>query len=284
MKPLLPSSKASVFFDGIFAEPVRLAHPEGVAVHPDGSVWCGTENGDIIRIEADGSEMEAITSTGGFIAGIAFDDRDRLFACDIRFGQVFCLDIATRTMRVFGDRLIAVPNYPVVDLRRRALYVSDSHSFEEPGPGLVRFDLDTGASEIWSHQPLFFANGMALHPTDDELYVVESKRQRVVAFEIRADGSAGELRVVVENLSDFPDGIAFDEAGVLYIGCYEPSQIYRFHPDAGLQLLIRDPEATTIAHPTNLAFRGQEMFSSNLGRWHITRIDIGRTGSPVPRP
>ena len=50
--PVLPMSAARVFFDGIFTEP-RLAHPEGVAVHRDGSIWCGTERGELIRIEAD---------------------------------------------------------------------------------------------------------------------------------------------------------------------------------------------------------------------------------------
>ena len=54
MKPLLDMSAARVFFDGIFTDP-RVAHPEGVAVHRDGSIWCGTETGDLLRIAADGS-------------------------------------------------------------------------------------------------------------------------------------------------------------------------------------------------------------------------------------
>ncbi|KAB7627432.1 gluconolaconase, partial [Verminephrobacter sp. Larva24] len=36
-KPLLEMSAAKVFFDGIFTSP-RVAHPEGVAVHRDGSI------------------------------------------------------------------------------------------------------------------------------------------------------------------------------------------------------------------------------------------------------
>ena len=37
-------SAARVFYDGILAEP-RLDHPEGLAVHRDGSVWCGESVG-----------------------------------------------------------------------------------------------------------------------------------------------------------------------------------------------------------------------------------------------
>ena len=48
------------------------------------------------------------------------------------------------------------------------------------------------------------------------------------------------------------------------------------------KLLIDDPEAHMLCHPTNCAFRGQDLFSSNLGRWHITRTPVGVEGLPLP--
>jgi sugar lactone lactonase YvrE len=281
---LLPITRATVFFDGIFAEPVRLAHPEGVAVNPkDGSVWCGTENGDLLRIEADGSAMCARASTGGWIAGIAFGG-DSLYACDIRYGGVFRLDIPSGRLNRLSDIKLNIPNYPVVDLRRNRLYVSDSHSFQAPGPGIWAFDLESGASDLWYSEALQFANGMALAPDGNSLYVVESTAQRVVTVPIMPNGSAGNAQPVVSGLAEFPDGLALDAVGNLYISCYEPSQIYRWDRNGTLAVLIRDPVATLICHPTNMAFRGTQMFTSNLGRWHITQIDIGVAGSPVPVP
>ena len=53
-KTVLPESRASVFFDGLFSEP-RLQHAEGVAIGPDGHVWCGSENGEVLRIAPDAS-------------------------------------------------------------------------------------------------------------------------------------------------------------------------------------------------------------------------------------
>ncbi|KAB2860314.1 MAG: hypothetical protein F9K43_23040, partial [Bauldia sp.] len=61
MSTILPMRAARVFFDGIFSDP-RVAHPEGVAVHVDGSIWCGNELGELLRIAADGS-LAAIVGT-----------------------------------------------------------------------------------------------------------------------------------------------------------------------------------------------------------------------------
>ena len=94
MTPLLDMSAARVFFDGILATP-RVAHPEGVAVHRDGSIWCGTENGDLLRIEADGSAVSLMGTTGGFFLGIAFDETDNCYACDLKHKAIFRRDAAT---------------------------------------------------------------------------------------------------------------------------------------------------------------------------------------------
>lgn len=282
MKPLLPLSKASVFFDGTFAEPVRLAHPEGVAVADDGAVWCGTETGHLMRIEPDGSDVRSMGCTDGFIAGIAFDGNGSLFACDIRFGCMFRLDLASGKLERFGDAQFAVPNYPVIDRGRNCMYVSDSFSFDEPGPGVWRYDLSTGAAQVWDNRPYAFANGMAMALDGNALFVVESKQRMVSRVGIAADGSPGDKRVYVSDVGTFPDGLSLDLDGNLYVSCYEPSMIYRVAPDGTKELLIHDDEATLIAHATNTAFRGSEMFSTNLGRWHITRIDVGAKGPDLP--
>ena len=281
-KTVLPIEAAKVFFGGIFAEPVRLAHPEGVAVDPrDGAVWCGTETGDLLRIEPDGSAMRAVACTNGWIAGIAFAG-STLFACDIRHGAVFALDTDNRVLRKFSDVPIQIPNYPVVDLKRGRLYVSDSHSFETPGPGVWSFDLKTGQGTLWFADDLRFANGMALSADGNGLYVVESMAQRVVRIPINADGTPGKPETVVSGLAEFPDGIALDASGALYISCYEPSQIYRYDPVRGLEVFVRDRVATLMCHPTNIAFRGTTLFATNLGRWHITEIATTAEGAPVP--
>lgn len=283
VEPLLPINRAHVFFDGIFAEPVRLAHPEGVAVDQEGNVWCGTENGHIVRIARDGSSMRAVASTGGFIAGIAFDHRGNLFACDIRHRCMYRLNAERRRPEPFGAVRLKIPNFPVIDVRRNCMYVSDSCSFDAPGPGVWRFDLDTGEARLWFDGDMAFANGMALRPHGDALLVVESARRAVTEIPIRESGEAGEPRTLVDGVMEFPDGLALARDGSIYISCYEPSIIYRADTDGGnLRPLIRDRMATLIAHPTNMAFRSTDMFTTNFGRWHITRIEVGVEGLPLP--
>lgn len=274
MEPLLPLDHASVFFEGIFSEP-RLAHPECIAVAADGAVWCGSESGAIHRVAPDGSAIETVASTDGFILGIAFDDAGRLYCCDLKHAAVFRLDTADGSLERFtGDAPLGAPNFPVVDQARGALYVSDSHAASEPGVGVWRFDLATGEGAPWWSDPLVFANGMALDRDGDGLFVVESFARRVVRFPIGDDGAAGTPAVVADGIDRVPDGVALGPDGTLYVCCYEPSRIYRIAPGGGLELLIEDPEAHLFCHPTNCAVRGDELIVANLGRWHLTRVAL----------
>lgn len=283
-EPLLPIDKATIFFDGIFSEP-RLRHPEGIAVDAEGNVWCGGEGGEIYRIREDGSAIELVARTEGFTLGIAFDGRGNLYACDLKHAAVFRLDKDWRLERFAGGgggRRFRAPNFPVVDKGRGCLYVSDSYDMKEPGPGVWRFDLGTGEGELWHDRPMGFANGMALSPGMDFLYIAETFARKVTRIPILADGSAGEAEAFVEGIERLPDGLAFDLKGNLYVTCYEPSRIYRVDLEGRVELLIDDPEAHTLCHPTNCAFRGGELFTSNLGRWHITRIEVDEKGLPLP--
>ncbi|MER9245145.1 SMP-30/gluconolactonase/LRE family protein [Mesorhizobium sp. M0590] len=271
-KPLLEMSAARVFFDGIFTSP-RVAHPEGVAIHRDGSIWCGTETGDLLRLAADGGSVERMGGTDGFLLGIAFDSAGNCFACDLRHSAIFRWDAATADMTRFASAGIRVPNYPVIDETRGWLYVSDSVG-EDNRSGIFRYDLKTGEGGLWCRETMAFANGMAMAPGGDGLYVVESHAACLSYVPIRADGTAGSRQLVVEGVNNVPDGVALAPDGSLFISCYEPSRIYRWRKDSGLEVVIEDPAATTLAHPTNIAFKGDKLYTANLGRWHITEIDL----------
>lgn len=271
-KPLLAMDSARVFFDGMFTDP-RVAHPEGVAIHPDGSIWCGTETGDLLRLAADGSAVERMGGTGGFLLGIAFDSAGNCFACDLRHAAVFRRAAMTGRMERFADSGIRVPNYPVVDEHNGWLYVSDSLGPDDRS-GVFRYDLRTGAGGPWCRDAMAFANGMAMDPGGNALYVAESHGACVSRVPILANGAAGPKAVVVEGVRNLPDGLAFAADGSLFVSCYEPSRIYRWREDRGLEMLIEDPTATTIAHPTNIAFKREKLYTANLGRWHITEIDL----------
>jgi len=280
MTPILPLSAARVFYDGLFTAP-RLQHPECVAVAPDGAVWCGTENGEVMRIAPDGSGMECVASTGGFVLGIAFDGAGHLLACDLRHACVFRLHLATGVLERFTPPGVRVPNYPVVDRARGCLWVSDSVGHGTPGPGVWRYDLRTGQGAVWWTQPMRFANGMALAPDGASLLVAETEARRIVRLHIGRDGAPARMEAVAEDLPGWPDGVALDDAGRVYVACYEPSRILRLEGGAA-RVLIEDPFAHLFCHPTNIAFRGGTLFSANLGCWHVTVVECDAAGPALP--
>jgi sugar lactone lactonase YvrE len=118
-----------------------------------------------------------------------------------------------------------------------------------------------------------FANGLAMAPDESHLYVVESFLPGVTRVRIRPDGGAGERSVVAELPGTVPDGIGFGPDGLLYVACYEPSQVLRLSP-SGVEAVVHDPTAHVLCHPTNIAFRGTTAFLANLGRWHISRFEL----------
>jgi sugar lactone lactonase YvrE len=276
------TATARVLFEGIFSEP-RLDHPEGVAVHPDGSVWCGGERGQIYRVDPDAGSIEQVASTDGFCLGMAFDAAGDLFVCDLRHAAVMRVETATGRVERFathaGGHEIRVPNYPAFDADGR-LYVSDSHG-DDPGPGILRFDPD-GAGVVWYGEPLHFANGIALDPAGRHLYVAETWRNAVSRIAIGEDGEAGAHEDVALLPGVLPDGLAVGGDGSVYVGCYEPSQVLRITGSGSVELVFADPTAHLLCHPTNLAFRGDSMITSNLGRWHLTEIELGARGVALP--
>jgi sugar lactone lactonase YvrE len=163
-----------------------------------------------------------------------------------------------------------VPNYPVWDRQRNRLLVSDSNSPKIPGPGIWSIDVQTGVGSLWSDEAFDFANGLAFTPDGNSLLVVESWGKIISKIDIESDGSAGKKSLYLENLGAIPDGLAFDDFGNLFIACYEPSQIMVLDRS-------QDLDAHLLCHPTNIAFRGSSIFATNLGRWHITKINTTTT-------
>ncbi len=264
-----------VLFDGTFSSP-RLDHAECVVAGSGGDLWCGGEGGQIYRI--NGHDIEQRASTGGFILGLAFDGQKTLYACDLAAACVWALDTESGALDVFADgvpghRIIA-PNFPLL-LPDGSLLVSDSGNAHEPRAGILRFDA-SGTGEVWHDQPLDFANGLARSRDGSVLFVVESWASRILAIDLdEHHRPAGPFRPHVDLPGCIPDGIAVGPDDALYVGCYEPSAVLRVPGPGDVELVAHDTFAHTLCHPTNVTFRGRLLIAANLGRWHLTGIDIG---------
>ena len=160
------------------------------------------------------------------------------------------------------------------------LYVSESGAFRETTGKILKFD-PNGEGGIWHDGPFNFANGMALGPEGKHIYLVCSWLPGVERIQIKEDGTSGTRSIFCTLPQTVPDGVAFDEKGNLYVSCYTPNAIYKVEQNQTTTLLIDDWEAHTLSNPTNIAFGGSnfdQLFTANLGRWHVSKIDLGIKG------
>lgn len=273
--PEVPIEQVTVFATG-------LDHPEGLAFDREGYLWAGSESGQIYRIDASG-KVEVITNVEGFCCGLAFSPADELFLCHSRLGVVKIE--RDGNFSVFADHAagqkIAYANFGLFDGKGN-YWVTDSGNWKKQNGYLLRFTPD-GQGTV-AAGPFGYANGLALSADEKTLFMVESDRDRILSFEVNADGSVGEAKVYAEDVGRLPDGIALDADGNLYATCYASDEIHRFSPSGERAVLIYDHHALTIGGPTNLAFGGKdfdEIFVANLCRYTITRFHAGRKGQPL---
>ena len=275
-------TQVSVLVDG-------LDHTEGVAWGLDGYVYAGGEAGQIYRVDMENGYVSQLADTGGFILGIALDASNNIYACDLAKHCVHKITpegvVTTYSTGTPSDPL-RVPNYPAFD-REGNLYVCDSGDWSA-GNGLLYKIRPGGEAEVWRRDARTFPNGLCMGPDGDCLYVAMSQNPpRVDRIEIEPDGSAGATETVIEFPRTVPDGVAFDTDGNLYTTMYRPDIIYRLTPAGKLDVLAEDWAGTLIAAPTNVAFCGAGLdilVSANLGRWHLTRYEVGATGLPLNYP
>jgi sugar lactone lactonase YvrE len=263
-----------------------LDHPEGVAYDPDAEVvWAGGEAGQIYRIELPGDFQAAaggpaphaeVARAPGFVLGLAVDGRGRLAICASADGSVCVLEDGEVRRLVSG---LAQPNYPAFG-PDGTLYVSASGTWARDDGEIVRIAAD-GSCETLTREVPCFTNGLAVSGDGRHLYVVESYDPRLSRIDLQTGG--------VELLHRFDgtvlDGLAFTADGRLLVSCYRPDRIYLY--DGNAEIVAEDPQGTILSAPTNVCFVGPELdrvVSANLGRWHLTLLDLGIRGAPLHRP
>jgi gluconolactonase len=272
MSPELPIEAFEIFAGG-------LDHPECLAFDASGALWAGGEAGQVYRISPDG-RVETVANLGGFCAGVAFDPSGRLFVCNTTLGIVRVA--GTGEVSVFADsigaRKLICPNFGVFDSNGN-YFVTDSGNWKKRNGLLLRYTPDGSGSIV--DGPFGYTNGLALSSDDRFLYMVESDTDSVFRFELRTDGTVAHRELYVSPVGRFPDGLALDEEGNLYVSCYASDEIWRIDPARGKTLFAWDRNAILLGRPTNVAFGGEAMdwmYVANLGRTTITRARVGRQG------
>ena len=259
-----------------------LDHPEGVAWDPAaGVLWAGGELGQVYRVDVEARTWEEVARAPGFVLGLAVDGRGRVVLCVSERDPSICVleDGAVRTVA----RGFSFPNWGAF-APDGCFYFSDSGGWGRGEGRVYRLDSD-GAAEELSRELRDFPNGCAVSPDGRWLWLVQSYEPTLWRFDLHAGDGSPEL--VMRFAGDVPDGVALTADGGLLVSCYRPDRIYHVGADGRVEVVAEDPQGTLLAAPTNVCFVGAQLdrvVSANLGRRHLSLLDLGLRGAPLHRP
>ncbi|MGH8924086.1 MAG: SMP-30/gluconolactonase/LRE family protein [Acidimicrobiia bacterium] len=264
----------------------ELDHAEGLNFGPDGLCYAGGEDGQLYRIDPDGA-LTTFGRTEGGIGGVCLDGDANLYICNYGAARVEKVNTdGTVSSHSAGTTDISAlePNYPVFDAEG-FLFYSDSGNYYRPCGRLFVVRPD-GTTEHAFGGHLHYPNGLAIDPSNNWLYVVQSTAQNLIRFPLMSEGRVGEPETYVRLPGVVPDGIAFAESGVIYVACYSPDIILRVLPDRRVETVVQDLGSELLNRPTNVAFQPgtTNLWFANFGGHSIRRLDVGEQGVPLHFP
>jgi gluconolactonase len=261
-----------------------LDHPEGLAWSDTHGLFAGGESGQIYRIDIGDGSIEEVARTGGFALGMAFGPDGTLMVCDNGRKAVVSVDVASGSVTDWSAEWgieLTTPNH-LAYLGDGTLFNSDSGTWGASDGRILRVQ-PSGSHQVVARSGAF-TNGLAVDPSETQLYAVESSKSSVCRFEI-----AGEDLLpgndVWQQSNTVPDGLAFTDHNTLLISCYRPDAVFAVESDGTTHTLVHDWTGLTLSAPTNIAFVGDHrewLVVANLAGYHLTRIDAPYRGHTLP--
>jgi sugar lactone lactonase YvrE len=215
----------------------RPARPNGIALRRDGSFLfadLGAERGGVFALARDGSIRPFLEE----VDGIALPPSN--FVVEDAAGRVW-ITVSTRLApRALAYRRDVADGFVVLADRRGARIVADG---------------------------LGYTNEAILDARGEWLYVNETFARLTSRFPVRADGSLGAREVYATyGAGTFPDGMAFDEEGHLWIVSIVSNRVLRVAPDRSVAIVVED------ADPAHVAWVEQAYAAGGLGREHLDGV------------
>ena len=253
--------------------------PEGPAFDREGNLYfVNWLSSSIVKLTPEGSAAEFF-NTGGIPAGLAFHRDGSLYVADEGDDIHGVLRIADGEATILANAYEGTPLNGANDLvfdRDGVLYFSDPwrSSLENPVGGFYRLFPDGTLERL--DQGLAFPNGVAISPAGDAVYLAETYRNRILRYPLMPGGVVGSREEFASLPGGHgPDGMAFDEAGNLYVAHFGGGKVAIFGPSGEMTGAIPVPGANV----TNVAFGGPdrrtvvitEVATSSL---YQTRVEI----------
>lgn len=270
-----------------------VIRPEGVMVQNDGTVLAADARGQIATIRPDG-DTSFYGNVGGTPNGICLDEQGNCIIANIGNGQCQSLGrdgTHTVLMTEANGKRMPTPNFPFLD-RKGRLWVSNS-SYRASIEDALQYPAPDGCIVlIEERQPrivaegITFANGVALNADETRLYMAATMDRVIWEYTIGTDGSLRSPLAYGPNpLPElgYPDGIAFDEAGNLWIAFPALNAIGFITPEGELVMALEDPRGIIFKKPTNICFGWKNLETAFIGSLEGTGIPCFQVPYPGMR-
>lgn len=227
------------------------------------------------------SDVSAFRTPGGRPISLAVDEQGRLLVAG---GGRITRTLADGAVQAVVDQQ-AIPKLSPNDLIVRSdgtIYVTSLRGDYDSAVFSVK--RDGAVATVWKEDPAAARkgpNGIAFSPDESILYVTYISENVVRAFDVRADGSTSNERIVART-SRSPDGMKVDREGNLYVVTSSGVQV--FAPDGKLWGAIAVPGPDPPPTPgwnsvTNCAFGGPNATTLYItAQKAVYRIELGIPG------
>jgi len=214
-------------------------------------------NGGVYRRGPDGKIETLIPKRKG-VGGIALNHGGGI-VCSGR--ALIYWNEQTRTSRDLFTEWEGRPLKGLNDLQpddQGSIYVGslefDALSDQKPIPGnLFRVDPDGKVTKLW--EGIQVTNGMGFSPDRKYLFHADSTTQAVWVYDVLPDRSVKDRRVFAKLPVGWPDGLAVDAEGGVFVAVVNDGEVMRFKPDGTLDWRLKVPAKMV----TSLTFGGKDM-------------------------
>ena len=210
--------------------------PEDVAVAADGRIYTGIADGHVMVLDPDAPDWRPLTVTYGRPLGLALSPDERfLYIADAEAGLLRAdrqghLELLVDTLPD-GRDLGLVDDLAVHPATGQVFFTSATEEFgldgiraaalEHHATGrLLRYDPRTRRTDVLA-DGLHFANGVAISPDGAAVLVAETTAYRIRRYGLAGADSA-RLSTWAEGLPGFPDGLNYDDRGLLWASIVSP--------------------------------------------------------------
>ncbi|MBD3184739.1 SMP-30/gluconolactonase/LRE family protein [Candidatus Poribacteria bacterium] len=251
------------FSDLVAGEPERIASElkftEGPVWHHDGYLlFSDIPANTIYKLTLD-HKLEVFRNPSGNSNGLALDSKGRLVACEHGNRRV--------SLTKADDEVITLAEaYKVKNLNSPndlAIKSDGSIYFTDPPYGVQSDQRELDFQGVYKISPegkislllddFEKPNGLVFSPDEKVLYIADTARKHVKAFDVKPDGSLTNMRIFVDSVVEDnhgPDGMKVDENGNLYVAA---GVTWIFDSSGNHIGSIKTPEA-----PANCAFGGPD--------------------------